>query len=190
MKRTYTDLERAEAQGLAAAIGPVKAAEKLGIPRRTVASWMHMPAASPIIAAAEQDIANALRHAHAKALSAVMDGLNDPKARLSDRARALEVLGEQLALAEGRATENVNLHTNGSVQWRSVPDQAPLNDEERIELRDWLDQLDDEQVEQWANEMRERDTDEGELMRGMAPTIRDSAYLLHGTSSHFEDVDE
>lgn len=129
MKRTYTDLERAEAQGLAAAIGPAKAAEKLGIPRRTVASWMHTPAASPIIAAAEQDVADALRAAHAKALAAVMEGLSDPKARLGDRARALEVLGEQLALAEGRATANINqnVHTSGFTN--------DLNDDERRALR-------------------------------------------------------
>jgi hypothetical protein len=112
--RTYSAEQKAEAVALAATIGPLRAGDALGIPRRTVASWMHNPAASAIIRAAEASIAERLKAAHADALAAVMEGLHDPRSRLGDRAAALRVFGEQLALAEGRATSrtesaNVNV---------------------------------------------------------------------------------
>lgn len=116
MSRTYSAEQRAEAVALAASIGPLKAGDALGIPRRTVAYWTHQPAAGPIIAAAEATIAQRLTEAHRVALDAVLLGLADPKARLGDRAQALRVLGEQLALAEGRATsrsENLNVQVDG-----------------------------------------------------------------------------
>jgi len=111
--RQYSTEERADAVALAATIGPKRAAEQLGIPPRTVAYWTHKPAASPIIAAAEAKIADRLESAASLALDAVVQGLRDGKARLGDRARALEVLATQANLASGRATmrsENVNLN--------------------------------------------------------------------------------
>ena len=110
--RQYTPAERADAVALAAAVGPKRAADQLGIPPRTVAYWTHQPAASPIIAAAAASIAERLEAAASIALEAVTDGLRDPKARLGDRARALEVLATQANLASGRATmrsENTSL---------------------------------------------------------------------------------
>jgi transposase-like protein len=151
--RTYSEAERAEAVALAAAIGPVKAARQLIIPRRTVSSWMHKPAASPIIAAAEANIADMLRTAHSTALASVMVGLRDPKARLSDRARALEVLGEQLALAEGRATSH-NLNVNAN----APPFPDALDDHERRDLADWLDAVNhasDADLNDYAAKMRQ-----------------------------------
>lgn len=135
--RTYTETERAEAVAMAAAVGPVKAAAQLGIPRRTVASWMHKPAHSAVIAAAEEDIAASLRALHAEALTEVRAGLHNPKARLGDKVAALRVLGEQLALAEGRATSNVaiNSTTNAGI------DFGRMDDRERRELADFLDQV-------------------------------------------------
>jgi DNA-binding transcriptional MerR regulator len=113
--RHYQPSERADAVALAATVGPKRAAEQLGIPPRTVAYWTHQPAASPIIAAAEASIAERLETAASIALEAVTEGLRDPKARLGDRARALEVLATQANLATGRATmrsENVNVNVN------------------------------------------------------------------------------
>jgi hypothetical protein len=135
MTRTYTAEQRVEAVALAASVGPVEAARRLGYPRRTVASWTHTPAASPIIAAAEDAIAARLRTAHAEAMEAVLAGIRDPKSRLLDRARALEVLGGQLALAEGRATSNVHaLNVTASADLTTH-----LSDEERTALRHMLD---------------------------------------------------
>jgi hypothetical protein len=76
---------------------------------------MHRPSSVPIIQEAEASIAERLEAAASIALEAVTDGLRDPKARLGDRARALEVLATQANLATGRATmrsENVNLNLN------------------------------------------------------------------------------
>jgi hypothetical protein len=134
MTRTYLAPEKAEAVALAATIGPLKAGDALGIPRRTVASWMHKPEHSEVIRAAEATIAQRLSEAHRVALDAVLAGLADPHSKLGDRAAALRVLGEQLALAEGRATsrtESTNLNFN-------IPEGSPLADltwEEREELR-------------------------------------------------------
>ena len=125
--RTYTVEERAEAVALSASIGPLKAAKQLGYPPRTVASWGHKPAAAPIIAEANRTIAERLREAHSEALAAVLVGVRDPRSRLADRAAALRTLGEQLALAEGRATANVDLHSTST-------DAPELTDAERSEL--------------------------------------------------------
>lgn len=138
--RTYSAEEKAEAIALAASVGPKVAAATLGLPRTSVQYWMHKPAASPIIAAAEATIAERLKDAHARALVSVMEGLADPKARLGDRAAALRVLGEQLALAEGRATsrtESTNLNFN-------IPEGSPLAEmtwEEREELRRYIEAI-------------------------------------------------
>ena len=109
----YTEGQRTEAIALAAAIGPLKAGKKLGIATSTITYWMHRPAARPVIAAVERDIASALRAAHAETLASVLAGVRDPKSRLGERAAALRVLGEQLALAEGSSSLNVELHATG-----------------------------------------------------------------------------
>jgi len=136
MTRTYLASEKAEAVALAASIGPLRAGDALGIPRRTVASWMHKPEHSEVIRAAEATIAERLKAAHALALDAALAFLKEPSGshRGSDIAALLRTLGEQLALAEGRATsrtESTNLNFN-------IPEGSPLADltwEEREELR-------------------------------------------------------
>jgi hypothetical protein len=100
---------KAEAIALASTIGSVRASKVLGISYRNIARWLREPASSPIIAKAEATIAERLLAAHEKALTALEADLDNPNARLSDRARALEVLGEQAALANGRATANIDL---------------------------------------------------------------------------------
>jgi hypothetical protein len=42
-RRHYSELERAEGIALAVNIGPLRAAEQLGYPIRTVTDWMHHP---------------------------------------------------------------------------------------------------------------------------------------------------
>jgi transposase-like protein len=114
-RRAYSQEEMAEAVALGASLGPRRAALQLGMPPRTLARWMHRPASVPIIQEAEASIASRLEAAASIALEAVTDGLRDPKARLGDRARALEVLATQANLATGRATmrsENLTLNLN------------------------------------------------------------------------------
>lgn len=137
--RTYTAEEKATAIGLAASIGPHKAAQQLGYPTATVARWTHQPAASEVIRAVEVTIAQRLEEAASLALEAVTEGLRDPKARLGDRARALDVLATQANLAAGRATGNLSITTE-----RSVLDQAidaanvEMTDEQREAFKGWV----------------------------------------------------
>lgn len=132
MRRSYTPVEQAQAVALATTLGQVKAAEQLAIPRTTLARWMHTPAQSEVIAAAEHDIAATLRVVHAEALAKLRARINDPKARLGELAQAVRVLGEQSALADGRATSNLAV----SHQTRLVDD---MNDDERFALKRALD---------------------------------------------------
>jgi hypothetical protein len=130
----YSAERKAEAIALAASVGPTKAGEVLGIPGRSISEWMRQPTGSAVMAAAERAIADRLREAHAVALAEVLQGLRDPRARLGDKARALEVLGQQLALAEGRATsrtESMSLTADVT---------AGLDEGQRRDLRRTLDE--------------------------------------------------
>ncbi len=143
--RHYSAEERASGVALAASVGPKKAAEQLGFPVRTVTYWMHQPHASPILRAVETTIAERLAAAHEKALAAVLEGLDDPRARLSDRAAALRVLGEQRLLAEGRATvrsENVNLNAN-------VPAMTPEEQDLAADFIRTLSAATDDELREW-----------------------------------------
>jgi len=143
--RTYTAEERAEAVGLATSIGPKRAGEQLGMPGRTIAYWLRQPSSSVVIARVEANIAERLKEAHEVALAAVLDGLKDPRARLGDRAAALRVLGEQRALAEGRATANVH-NLNLNVDGTAKPDELDaiadgLTYAERRDLSQYIDRI-------------------------------------------------
>jgi hypothetical protein len=66
-------------------------------------------------------------------ITAVLEGLRDPKTRLGDRARALEVVAQQHALLVGDPTsrsENLNV---------SADSGTALSDEEARQRRTWLD---------------------------------------------------
>ena len=132
--RTYTAEQKAEAVGLAYSIGPKKAGEQLGIPPRTVAYWKRHGTGSSVVEAAisvvATNIAERLEAAHALALDTVIEGLRNPKTRLSDAARALEVLGTQLQLARGAATQNIETHAYGIT--------GNLTDEEKDQARELL----------------------------------------------------
>lgn len=106
-KRDYTREQKAEAVALAVSVGPTEAAKQLGYPVRTVTGWLHQPAHSEVIRVVEQTIADRLLAAQERALDVVLEGLEDPDARLGEKAAALRVLGEQANLAAGRATANV-----------------------------------------------------------------------------------
>ncbi len=140
MNRTYTTAERTEAVALALAVGPVKAAKQLNIPRRTVAYWCAGHGPSPVAIIREQtrdEIARKLWDGVSRALDAVIAGLDDPKARLSDKAHALQVLSERHALLSGGVTartESANLNVSGGY----------FTDEEARGFRDWLARIGEE----------------------------------------------
>lgn len=116
--RSYSDQERAEAVGLALAIGADKAAEKLGIPRRNISRWLRLER-GPVraaIAATRTEVAARLWEGVVAGSEAVVNGLRDPKARLSDKASALRIVVEAHALISGGPTSrtaNVNVNVGG-----------------------------------------------------------------------------
>ena len=132
--RSYTEQERADAVGLALAVGAKQAAAKLAIPRRTVSSWMQRP--TPGIAAAigrsRDDVAARLWEAVTTGTDAVLAGLRDPKARLGDKASALRIVVEAHALISGGPTARTE---------STVTTEARLSDHERAQLADFLDDL-------------------------------------------------
>ncbi|HEV2006065.1 MAG TPA: helix-turn-helix domain-containing protein [Candidatus Limnocylindrales bacterium] len=132
--RSYTEQERADAVGLALAVGAKQAAAKLGIPRRTISSWLQRPtpAIEAAIVASEEMVASRLWQAIEEGASAVLVGMRDPKARLSDKASALRVVVEAHALISGGPTSRTeSTITTGDV----------LSDHERAQLADFLDGL-------------------------------------------------
>jgi transposase-like protein len=125
--RIYSPEEKAEAVGLALAVGPLKAAEQLDLPPRTVAKWSSGERGIQLRSAASQpEIIEKLRTTFDLAIEAVIEGLNDPKSRLSDRAHALDVLGRHYALLSGGVTSRTET-TEG------------LSDRESEQLADWLE---------------------------------------------------
>lgn len=111
MREHYPDAARAEAVGLAVSIGDYAAAERLKIPRRTVTRWRHEAEAggrlSAVVVETREAVAGKLWEAVVIGTQEVIAGLRDPKARLADKARALEVVAQQHALLSGGATSRV-----------------------------------------------------------------------------------
>jgi hypothetical protein len=139
--RTYTAEERAAAVGLAMSIGPMRAAQQLGYPVRTVTAWRsgerHGDDITPIVAASRQELARRLWEGVTAGVDAVLEGLHDPRQRLADRARALEVVMNAHQLLTGGSTSNVsaisvNIDPN-------IDPESGLSWEERDQLRDWLE---------------------------------------------------
>jgi hypothetical protein len=135
--RTYTLEEKMRALALAGSVGARRAGKELDIPVRTVNYWLHQPAASPIIAAAEQDVADMYRQARHLSVTVGNELLAKPGVRLGDVASYLRVVAEQEALAEGRATsrsESVSVNVNVG--------KDSLSPAKRQALGTFLDRLD------------------------------------------------
>lgn len=147
MSRGYTEQERADAVGRALAVGAKKAAAELGIPRRTLSSWLHRPSpgVQAAIVSSEKDVAARLWEAVDAGTTAVLEGLRDPKARLGDKANALRIVVEAHALLTGGATartENLNLNA-----------EVGISDADRAIALEWLDTIQDasdEELAEWA----------------------------------------
>jgi hypothetical protein len=135
----WTPGSKAEAIGLALTLGSVEAAKRTGIPRRTISSWLgpdaNMALVTPAILASEEAIAARLWETLALGLEEVRRGLLDPKARLGDKARAVEVVAQQWQLITGRATAR----TESAVLNVNAGHVDALSEAETREFRDWLD---------------------------------------------------
>jgi hypothetical protein len=148
----YSQERQAEAVGLALAVGPSEAMRRTGIPKRTIERWLadRPPAVQAVITASRQDVRDKLWEAVTVGTEAVLTGLRDPKARLSDKATALRIVSEQYALLSGSPTAiNANLNVNAEAR--------ELTWDEKEDLRRWLDeveQADDEALEAAAARYR------------------------------------
>lgn len=137
--RAYTEAERADAVGLALAMGTKQAAAKLGIPRRTLSSWVQRPTAEvqAAISRSRDDVAARLWEAVTTGTEAVLAGLRDPKGRLGDKANALRIVVEAHALITGGATARTeNLNVNADADWT-----RPLTDDEAENVRQSFDEM-------------------------------------------------
>lgn len=107
-RRTYSQEERAEALGLALSLGSVQAAKRTGIPRRSISNWLAGKAHPEMLAtmepASREQVASRLWEAVARGTEEVIRRMDDPKARLADVARSLEVVSQQHALLVGGVT--------------------------------------------------------------------------------------
>jgi len=135
----------ADAKAEAIAIGMVKgaiaASKATGIPRRTISRWLaegsagdESPVVRAVIVATEEAIAERLWETMQLGLEEVRAGLLDPKARLSDKARALEVIASQWQLITGRATARTE-SANVNVQTSLLEGMDP---EAREAIRTWI----------------------------------------------------
>lgn len=143
--RTYTLQEKTEAIGLALSIGPLKAAKQLGMPVRTVSAWTagerSAGSLSPIVTATREQAADRLWQTLQAATDAVEAGLRDPRQRLGDRARALEVLVHAHELLAGHSTENVAVGI-GTAPGGGLPKEeatSGLDWREELQLAQWIE---------------------------------------------------
>lgn len=137
--RQYSKEDRARAVALAANVGPTLAAERLGIPQRTISNWMVRSDLAPVVQQVQHDARDALAEAHAEALAAVRAGLSDPRQRLGDRARALEVIGAQVERSISR--DGIDGATPVGPIGDLVKSLAGLNERELLALMDALDSI-------------------------------------------------
>lgn len=145
MTTRHSPAEVAEVAGLrAAGLTHEAIAERTGIPRRTVSAILkRQPVADVVTAEVQADMLTRMKEAHERALTAVHAGLDDPKARLADKAAALRILGEQINLTEGRSTSNLAVAVRGEGDY---PLTDGLSDAERAALRAVIDRGMDEEM--------------------------------------------
>lgn len=134
--RAYTAAEKADAIALGLSVGAIEASRRTGIPRRSISRWLTSPQAMPIRQATDAEIAESFKAIVTAGTAELLAGIRDPAAKLSDKARAVEVARESYLLLSGRATSrtesaNLNVTANGNL----------LTYQERQELARWLDQV-------------------------------------------------
>lgn len=102
--RSYSPADRAKAVGTALIVGDERAAELLKIPRRTIAAWRKDPRFADLREVAQDQLARSMWQGVVVALAATVEGLNDPKAPLRDKALALGIMADKALLLTGMAT--------------------------------------------------------------------------------------
>jgi hypothetical protein len=171
MTRIWTDARRAEAVGLAHALGDKEASKRTGIPARTIRRWLQLlhkgdeRALAILDAPTREQVAAKLWEGVTVGTEAVVAGLSDPRSRLGDKARALEVLATQHSLLTGGVTSRTE--TTGSritspqsgteadsIQWWEQAIGGPLSDAEKRVLRDAIDAVEEWMILSVVDELR------------------------------------
>lgn len=114
--RSYTEVERGEAVGLAMTIGTKAASAKLGIPRRTLSSWIQRPTAEVqgAIVATRDAVAGRLWEVIELGTDVMKRRLGDPKTRAGEVAQIVRTAMESHALITGGPTSRTEATvTNG-----------------------------------------------------------------------------
>lgn len=137
--RSYSYEERMQAVGLALSVGAHKASEMLGIPRENISRWLRRADSEPAILASRRMIADRLWEAVEVGVEQVLAGLQDPEARLSDKARALEVVSTQYALMTGGVTSRSATVAEDPTDAAALAAYNLMTPQERAEHARWLE---------------------------------------------------
>jgi hypothetical protein len=146
--RSYTDVERAEAVGFALTIGTKQAAVKLGIPRRTLSSWIQRPTSEvrTALARVAADLDESLEHGAKQGAAVLYAIVQDPKASNRDKIRAAEVLIDKWQLRSGGVTaRNANLNLDLT--------DGGMTDREHEQLRQFFQAIEDsteDELQEWT----------------------------------------
>ena len=134
MRRSHTAEDRTRAIAMAAYVGPLRAAHETGISRTTIQLWLHNRlhrGSSPRPSRTSQPSYAVPTGNHSQRSRPAP---TIPKRDSATRPPRLRVPGEQLALAEGRATANIESHSYLKKDPFSV-----LTDDDRRNLMRMLD---------------------------------------------------
>jgi len=131
--RSYTEAERAAAVGRALAVGTKKAAAELGIPRRTLSSWLQRPTAE-VQAAIEMtrtELVGKVWKGLGAAVTSLEAALSHPDASKPENAhktaQAADTLMRIYQLQTGGATaRNANVNVNMDADEMTDSDRAYL----------------------------------------------------------------
>lgn len=132
MAKQRPDDVKARAVALSLSVGVLEAGRQLGLPHRTISLWRQHPKFRHLVEQHRTDLGVEFRLAVDKALASVLAGLDDPKANLGHRARALEVLTNSWQLVTGQATERIESRTESVTV--SIP--PPVLDDHEMALLD------------------------------------------------------
>ena len=103
-RRHYSETEKATAVGLAVLEGQRGASRATGIPVTTIHQWFNSPEYEQLRMQTRDQVAEKMWATIQLGLSAVADGLQNPKAPLRDKATAFGILYDKYALLTGAAT--------------------------------------------------------------------------------------
>src|SRR5689334_24711572 len=103
-RRRYARAQKAEVVADAFLTSPEAAAEKHGIPRRTIGYWTTLPEFADLRLKTREDVSDMFWAAIVVGVDQVAKGLLDDEATLRDKATALGILYDKHALLNGLAT--------------------------------------------------------------------------------------